>query len=78
MKAIDYLNEQKFGYDHFIKLTSTGIEPDYDNIAQFAEDYCKINKENTLKNIRCNIPTCTNACLKGDKYCIGHRMMLDN
>jgi hypothetical protein len=39
MKAIEYLEEQKFGYDHFTKLTSTGINPDNDNIAQFAEDY---------------------------------------
>lgn len=41
MKAIEYLEEQKFGYDHFTKLTSTGINPDNDNIAQFAEDYHK-------------------------------------
>jgi hypothetical protein len=39
MKAIEYLEEQKFGYDHFTELTSTGINPDNDNIAQFAEDY---------------------------------------
>ena len=39
MKAIEYLEEQKFGYDHFTKLTSTGINPDNDSIAQFAEDY---------------------------------------
>ena len=39
MKAIEYLEEQKFGYDHFTELTSTGINPDNNNIAQFAEDY---------------------------------------
>lgn len=39
MKAIEYLEEQKFGYDHFTQLTSTGINPDNDSIAQFAEDY---------------------------------------
>lgn len=39
MKAIEYLEEQNFGYDHFTKLTKTGINPDNDNIAQFAEDY---------------------------------------
>ncbi len=38
-KAIEYLEEQSFGYDHFTQLTSTGINPDNDNIAQFAEDY---------------------------------------
>ena len=39
MKAKEYLEEQKFGYDHFTELTSTGINPDNNNIAQFAEDY---------------------------------------
>lgn len=39
MKAIEYLEEQKFSYDHFTELTSTGINPDNNHIAQFAENY---------------------------------------
>ena len=39
MTAKELLEDEKFGYDHFTKLTSTGINPDEDNIAQFAEDY---------------------------------------
>lgn len=38
-KAKEYLEEQKFSYDSFTKLTSTGIEPDYNEIAIFAENY---------------------------------------
>lgn len=41
MTAKELLEEEKFGYDHFTKLTSTGIEPDEDNIAEFAEEYHK-------------------------------------
>jgi hypothetical protein len=39
MKAKEYLEKQEFNYDHFTKLTSTGISDDIDNIIQFAEDY---------------------------------------
>lgn len=55
MKAIEYLEEQNFGYDHFTELTSTGINPDNNNIAQFAEDYHQA-KLNLL-----NIPVVTQA-----------------
>ena len=52
MKAKEYLEEQKFGYDHFTELTSTGINPDNNNIAQFAEDYhqAKLN-ELTIRGV---------------------------
>ena len=38
-KGKEYLEKQGFNYDHFTKLTSTGISPDYDNIIQFAEAF---------------------------------------
>ena len=39
MKAKEYLEKQEFNYDHFTKLTSTGISDDINNILKFAEDY---------------------------------------
>mgnify|MGYP003639196735 CR=1 FL=1 len=39
MKARKLLDKEEFDYDHFTRLTSTGIEPDYNTIAQFAEKY---------------------------------------
>ena len=43
MTAKDLLEEERYGYDHFTKLTSTGINPDEDNIAEFAEYYLRRN-----------------------------------
>jgi len=56
MKAKEYLEEQKFGYDHFTKKTSTGVNPDNDKIAQFAEDYHQaklnlLNKDVVVKSL---------------------------
>lgn len=39
MKAKDFRQEQDYPYNHFTKLTSTGISPDYTNIEEFAEAY---------------------------------------
>ena len=39
MTAKELLEDERYGYDHFTKLTSTGINPDEDNIAEFAEYY---------------------------------------
>ncbi len=39
MKAKDFRQEQDYPYNHFTKLTSTGISPEYDNIEEFAEEY---------------------------------------
>ncbi len=41
MTAKELLEDERYGYDHFTKLTSTGINPDEDNIAEFAEYYHK-------------------------------------
>lgn len=41
MKADEYFKEQKFSYDHFTKLTSTGIEHDVFRVCEFAESYHK-------------------------------------
>lgn len=41
MTAKEFLEKQILGYDHFTRLTKTGISPDEDNIALFAEDYHK-------------------------------------
>ena len=38
-QAEDFYMEQKFSYDQFTKLTSTGIEPDDKAIAEFAQAY---------------------------------------
>lgn len=34
-----FRQEQEFEFDHFIELTSTGINPDYVNIELFAHEY---------------------------------------
>lgn len=39
MKARKLLDKEEFDYDHFTRLTSTGIKADYNTIAQFAETY---------------------------------------
>lgn len=48
MTAKEFLEEEKFGYDHFTKLTSTGIISDEDNVAQFAEDYHKLKLKHDM------------------------------
>jgi hypothetical protein len=58
MKARKLLDKEEFDYDHFTRLTSTGIEPDYNTIAQFAEKY----HQNQLKllnidSVRLSLPT---------------------
>lgn len=72
MKAIEYLEEQKFCYDHFTKLTSTGINPDNDSIAQFAEDYhqAKLNLL-TIPDVSTTVTAKTLKCPK----CKGHCLM---
>ena len=63
MKAKEYLEKQEFSYDHFTKLTSTGISDDIDNIIQFAEDYHQA-KLNLL-----TIPVVSvSSCCKGTGY----------
>jgi hypothetical protein len=51
MKARKLLDEKEFDYDHFTRLTSTGIEADYNTIAQFAEEYyqTKLEEKYVLK-----------------------------
>ena len=39
MTAKDFRQEQDYPYNHFTKLTSTGISADYDHIESFAEAY---------------------------------------
>ncbi len=39
MTPKEFRKKQKFQYDHFFNLTSTGISPNYDNIEKFAEEY---------------------------------------
>lgn len=45
----EYLEKQEFNYDHFTKLTSTGIIPDYDNIIRFATDFTQSLKDEIVK-----------------------------
>jgi len=68
MKAKEYLEEQKFGYDHFTQLTSTGINPDNDNIAQFAEDYhqAKLNLLTILVVPQAKRPVCPDCFDRGE------------
>ena len=47
MKAKDFRQEQDYPYNHFTKLTSTGISADYDHIEAFAEAY----HESKVKNL---------------------------
>ena len=70
MKAIEYLEEQKFGYDHFTELTSTGINPDNINIAQFAEDYhqAKLNLL-TIPVVSKSLPTIIEIDFDGHLKC---------
>ena len=37
----EFRQEKEYPFDHFCKLTKTGIEPDYVNIELFAYDYAK-------------------------------------
>jgi hypothetical protein len=46
MTPKEYREEQDFKFDHFTKLTSTSIVPDYENIELFAQQY----HEYKLKN----------------------------
>lgn len=39
MTAKDFRIEQDYPYNHFTRLTSTGIAPDYDNIDEYAKKY---------------------------------------
>jgi hypothetical protein len=48
MKATEFRQEQDFKFDHFSKLTQTGIKPNYENIDKFAESY----HQNELKKLR--------------------------
>ena len=41
MTPREFRQEQDFEFDHFSKLTSTGISPDYVNIELFAHEYHK-------------------------------------
>lgn len=81
MKAIEYLEEQKFGYDHFTKLTSTGINPDNINIAQFAEDYHQA-KLNLLtipvvsKSFAVGVEVEITDCIKGHEFEIGEKVTI--
>jgi glutamine cyclotransferase len=59
MKARKLLDEKEYGYDHFTRLTSTGIEADYNTISQFAEEYhqqqvkkLNIEESNKIKKAR--------------------------
>lgn len=60
MEARKLLDKEGFDYDHFTRLTSTGIEADYNTIAQFAEKYhqeqvnimpCSLTAENGAKSL---------------------------
>lgn len=68
MKAKDFRKEQGYPYNHFTKLTSTGISPDYDNIEAFAEAYHK-SKVDTGEN-NALLPDVTNCplCGHGDYF----------
>lgn len=62
MKARKLLDKEDFDYDHFTRLTSTGIKADYNTIAQFAEDYHQeqlklLNIDNVSKSLE---KECTN------------------
>jgi len=52
MEAKEFRKEKEFEFDHFLKLTSTGIKPNYTNIEMFANEYAKhyhkekLNKHN--------------------------------
>lgn len=46
MTAKDFRQEQDYPYNHFTKLTSTGISPDYDHIEEYAEAYHQAKVEN--------------------------------
>lgn len=39
MTAKEFREKQGYSFDHFTKLTQTGISPNYDNIELFAEEY---------------------------------------
>ena len=51
-KAREYLESKGFNYDHFTKLTSTGISPDYDNIIKIMSDYTTDLEADLLQNVK--------------------------
>ena len=65
MKARKLLDKEEFDYDHFTRLTSTGIEPDYNTIAQFAEKYHQ--KQLKLLNID-NVSNSFCKCVDSTSY----------
>ena len=48
MTPREYRENQKFPFDHFLKLTRTGICPNYDNIENFAENYYEAKVKNNV------------------------------
>lgn len=49
MTAEELLEQENFSYNHFTKLTNTGIEPNKENISKFAEFYLK-QKVNSISD----------------------------